>query len=49
MDREPDFGAKAPTETLDERLPWDPPSLAKLEAGEAETGALYGPDGTAHS
>jgi hypothetical protein len=28
---------------------WAEPALVKLDAGAAETGFLYGPDGTTHS
>jgi hypothetical protein len=49
VDREPDIAAQTPTQSDGALQPWTVPELVKLEAGAAESGALYGPDGLARS
>jgi hypothetical protein len=49
LNEEPTASRNTPLEASETLKPWIEPSLLKLEAGQAETGSLYGADGTAHS
>jgi hypothetical protein len=46
--KEPMNSESAPVR-INSLKPWVEPSLAKIEAGAAETGTLYGADSTIHT